>query len=385
MMTVAPEPPLARLRAQPARRGRGAALARDARRRRCRARLELGEAELLIADPEQRRPRARARSPARCSCSAASASAVAARRAAHAARRRDRHGVDRSRRRGAAQLVQAGPGTRARPRDGVRLVGRARAAARDADHESPLGILRARRRRGRDADRRATPCTAACRCTTRRGCWSPPAARSSVARGSRSRVEFAPTTFWDEVRRYGVSVVFYAGEMCRALVDAPPVLGEKNNPVRLFAGRGMRRDVWRQLVDRFGPRRRARVLRVDRGEHRARERARQEDRLRRPPAAGQPRARGRRVDFADDELRARRRRPPGPRPARRARHAGRAARPRAASPTSRTSIPNRLLRDAFDRRRPVVRHRRLLRGRHRGRLLVRRSPRRHDPHRRLAR
>jgi putative long chain acyl-CoA synthase len=41
--------------------------------------------------------------------------------------------------------------------------------------------------------------------------------------------------------------------MCRSLVDADPVLGEKNNPVRLFAGSGMRADVWRQLVDRFGP------------------------------------------------------------------------------------------------------------------------------------
>src|SRR5207237_888791 len=65
--------------------------------------------------------------------------------------------------------------------------------------------------------------------------------------------KFDPQTFWDEVRRYGVSVVYYAGEMCRRLVDAPPVLGEKNNPVRLFAGSGMRKDVWRQLVARFGP------------------------------------------------------------------------------------------------------------------------------------
>jgi putative long chain acyl-CoA synthase len=64
---------------------------------------------------------------------------------------------------------------------------------------------------------------------------------------------FEPHTFWDEVRRYGATVVYYAGEMCRRLVDAPPVLGEKNNPVRLFAGSGLRPDVWRRLVDRFGP------------------------------------------------------------------------------------------------------------------------------------
>jgi putative long chain acyl-CoA synthase len=64
---------------------------------------------------------------------------------------------------------------------------------------------------------------------------------------------FEPATFWDEVRRYGASVVFYAGEMCRALVDAAPTMGENNNPVRLFAGSGLRPDVWRRLVDRFGP------------------------------------------------------------------------------------------------------------------------------------
>ncbi len=65
--------------------------------------------------------------------------------------------------------------------------------------------------------------------------------------------KFEPQPFWDEIRRYGASVVYYAGEMGRKLVDSPPVLGEKNNPVRLFAGSGMRRDVWRRLVERFGP------------------------------------------------------------------------------------------------------------------------------------
>ena len=81
------------------------------------------------------------------------------------------------------------------------------------------------------------------------------AAHSALIGGSRLALAstFATETFWDEVRRYGVSVVYYAGEMCRRLVDADPMLGEANNPVRLFAGSGMRPDVWRQLVDRFGP------------------------------------------------------------------------------------------------------------------------------------
>src|SRR5690606_19666757 len=62
---------------------------------------------------------------------------------------------------------------------------------------------------------------------------------------------FRPEVFWTEVRRYGATVVFYAGEMCRALVDAPRTPGDEKNPVRLFAGSGMRVDVWKRLVDRF--------------------------------------------------------------------------------------------------------------------------------------
>jgi putative long chain acyl-CoA synthase len=61
-----------------------------------------------------------------------------------------------------------------------------------------------------------------------------------------------PAAMWDEIRRYGASVMFYAGDLCRQLVDAPPVLGERNHPVRLFAGSGMRSDVWRRLNERFG-------------------------------------------------------------------------------------------------------------------------------------
>jgi putative long chain acyl-CoA synthase len=78
---------------------------------------------------------------------------------------------------------------------------------------------------------------------------------SALAGGARLALasKFDSATFWDEVRRYGASVVYYAGEMCRQLVDAPPVLGEANNPVRLWAGSGLRRDVWRRLVERFGP------------------------------------------------------------------------------------------------------------------------------------
>lgn len=72
-------------------------------------------------------------------------------------------------------------------------------------------------------------------------------ARLALAEG------FSPDTFWDETRRYGASVVFYAGEMCRALVNAPYTRSEHGHPIRLFAGSGMRQGVWQRLVERFGP------------------------------------------------------------------------------------------------------------------------------------
>jgi putative long chain acyl-CoA synthase len=80
------------------------------------------------------------------------------------------------------------------------------------------------------------------------------AAGSALTGGARLALasEFRPDVFWPEVRRYGVTVVYYAGEMCRSLALAPFTVGEQNHPVRLFAGSGMRPDLWRKLIERFG-------------------------------------------------------------------------------------------------------------------------------------
>ncbi len=59
--------------------------------------------------------------------------------------------------------------------------------------------------------------------------------------------------FWTEIRRTGATVLFHAGEMCRALVDAPRSPAEGNHPLRLIAGSGMRPDLWRRLQERLGP------------------------------------------------------------------------------------------------------------------------------------
>ncbi|HVI04369.1 MAG TPA: AMP-binding protein, partial [Enhygromyxa sp.] len=64
---------------------------------------------------------------------------------------------------------------------------------------------------------------------------------------------FDPEQFWAEVRRYGATVVFYAGEMCRALVHAESAATAGNHSLRLFAGSGMRAQLWGELLERFGP------------------------------------------------------------------------------------------------------------------------------------
>ncbi|MGB0589585.1 MAG: AMP-binding protein [Myxococcota bacterium] len=64
--------------------------------------------------------------------------------------------------------------------------------------------------------------------------------------------KFSASGFWPDVRRYGADVVFYVGELCRYLVVAPPHTEERTHPVKKFVGNGMRPEVWRRLLQRFG-------------------------------------------------------------------------------------------------------------------------------------
>jgi putative long chain acyl-CoA synthase len=77
----------------------------------------------------------------------------------------------------------------------------------------------------------------------------------AVAGGARLALTrtFDPDTFWDEVRRFGATVVAYTWTLCRALVEAPPSPAERHHPVRLFVGSGMPSGVWRRVLDRFAP------------------------------------------------------------------------------------------------------------------------------------
>ncbi|MFO0551452.1 MAG: alpha/beta fold hydrolase [Polyangiaceae bacterium] len=77
---------------------------------------------------------------------------------------------------------------------------------------------------------------------------------SALTGGSRLALaeSFEPQQFVSEVRRYGATVAFYAGEMLRPLVHARAGRGERSLPLRLFAGSGMRLDLWVKLRERFG-------------------------------------------------------------------------------------------------------------------------------------
>jgi putative long chain acyl-CoA synthase len=81
----------------------------------------------------------------------------------------------------------------------------------------------------------------------------------AIAGGARLAMarRFDATTFWEEVRRYGVTVASYTWTMLHDLVAAEAQPGERHHPVRLFIGSGMPVGLWRRVEERFAP---ARVL-----------------------------------------------------------------------------------------------------------------------------
>jgi putative long chain acyl-CoA synthase len=77
---------------------------------------------------------------------------------------------------------------------------------------------------------------------------------AAICGGSRLALSerFDAATFLAGARRVGATVVFYAGEMLRALLFERPDRGDRTLPIRLFAGSGMRADLAARLTERFG-------------------------------------------------------------------------------------------------------------------------------------
>ncbi|CAM5174586.1 unnamed protein product [Eretmochelys imbricata] len=64
--------------------------------------------------------------------------------------------------------------------------------------------------------------------------------------------KFSASQFWGDCQHYGVTVFQYIGELCRYLVNQPKREGERNHSLHLAVGSGLRPDVWREFLQRFG-------------------------------------------------------------------------------------------------------------------------------------
>ncbi|XP_043916743.1 long-chain fatty acid transport protein 6-like [Protopterus annectens] len=64
--------------------------------------------------------------------------------------------------------------------------------------------------------------------------------------------KFSASQFWNDCRKYNITIFQYIGELCRYLCNQPKVEGEKNHKVRLAVGNGIRSDIWKEFIDRFG-------------------------------------------------------------------------------------------------------------------------------------
>ncbi len=65
------------------------------------------------------------------------------------------------------------------------------------------------------------------------------------------RERLSTREFWSDVQKYHASALLYIGELCRYLVNTPPGDAERDNPVRIAVGNGLRADVWEAFQRRF--------------------------------------------------------------------------------------------------------------------------------------
>ncbi|XP_034144332.1 very long-chain acyl-CoA synthetase isoform X1 [Esox lucius] len=76
----------------------------------------------------------------------------------------------------------------------------------------------------------------------------------TIERGSTLalRSKFSASHFWDDCRKYNVTVIHYIGETMRYLCSTQKRPSDRNHKVRMAIGNGVRADVWREFLNRFG-------------------------------------------------------------------------------------------------------------------------------------
>jgi len=66
------------------------------------------------------------------------------------------------------------------------------------------------------------------------------------------RRRFSAREFWPDVRRHGVTVVQYVGEICRYLLSQPPSPDDRRHTLRAMMGTNMNPELWKNFQERFG-------------------------------------------------------------------------------------------------------------------------------------
>uniref|UniRef100_A0AAX7UND5 long-chain-fatty-acid--CoA ligase n=1 Tax=Astatotilapia calliptera TaxID=8154 RepID=A0AAX7UND5_ASTCA len=64
--------------------------------------------------------------------------------------------------------------------------------------------------------------------------------------------KFSASQFWDDCRKHNVTVIQYIGEVMRYLCCAPKKDNDKDHKVRLAIGNGIRAEIWKEFLNRFG-------------------------------------------------------------------------------------------------------------------------------------
>ncbi|KAG1930723.1 long-chain fatty acid transport protein 6 [Pimephales promelas] len=64
--------------------------------------------------------------------------------------------------------------------------------------------------------------------------------------------KFSASQFWNDCRKHNVTIFQYIGELCRYLCNQPVAENEKDHKVLMGVGNGLRQDVWREFLRRFG-------------------------------------------------------------------------------------------------------------------------------------
>lgn len=66
------------------------------------------------------------------------------------------------------------------------------------------------------------------------------------------RRKFSRSGFWEDVRRHHITATYYIGEVVRYLLATPPAPDDRDHSLRVMCGAGLKADVWRAFIARFG-------------------------------------------------------------------------------------------------------------------------------------